>query len=76
LQHVEFCKAKLEELGTEAIRPEPFVRGRDLIAMGYEPGPHFTKMLEVVETAQLDGEVQSREDAEAWIRARYPLPGR
>lgn len=76
LQHVHFCKAKLEELGAEAIRPEPFVRGRDLIAMGYEPGPNFTKMIEAIETAQLDGEVRSREDAEAWIRAQYPLAGR
>jgi len=76
LQHVDFCKAKLEELGAEAIRPEPFVRGRDLIAMGYEPGPNFTKMIEAIETAQLDGEVRSREDAEAWIRAQYPLAGR
>jgi len=76
LRHVEFCKAKLEELGTEAIKPEPFVRGRDLIAMGYEPGPQFAKMLEAVETAQLDGEIRSREEAKAWVRERYPLAGR
>lgn len=76
LRHVEFCKAKLLELGEEAIRPEPFVRGRDLIAMGYEPGTHFAKILEAVETAQLDGAVRSREEAEAWVRERYPLTRR
>jgi poly(A) polymerase len=75
LRYVEFCEGKLAELGADAIRPEPFVRGRDLIAMGYEPGPHFAKMLEAVETAQLDGEVRSREEAQAWIRARYPRAG-
>jgi poly(A) polymerase len=76
LRHVEFCKGKLEGLGAEAIKPEPFVRGRDLIAMGYEPGPDFGKMLEAVETAQLDGEVRSPEEAQAWVRERYPLAGR
>jgi poly(A) polymerase len=73
LQYVEFCAAKLAELGEEAIRPAPLVRGRDLIAMGYTPGPGFGEILEAVEAAQLEGEVRDRVEAEAWIRKRYPM---
>lgn len=72
LQYVEFCQAKLAEFGPAAMRPRPFLRGRDLIAMGYEPGRRFTEILDAVEVAQLEGEVQSREEAEAWVRTHYP----
>jgi poly(A) polymerase len=76
LRHVEFCAAKLEELSAEEICPEPFLRGRDLLALGYVPGPQFGTILDAVEAAQLDGEIRSRAEAEKWIRARYPAPGR
>jgi poly(A) polymerase len=76
MQYVEFCTAKLAEFGGEAIRPTPFLRGRDLIAMGYAPGPHFAEMLDAVEAAQLEGEVLGRDEAEQWVRKHYPLAGR
>jgi poly(A) polymerase len=73
LRYVEFCRAKLAELGMEAIRPVPLVGGRDLIEMGYAPGPRFGEILEAVEAAQLEGEVRTPEDARQWVRTRYPL---
>jgi tRNA nucleotidyltransferase (CCA-adding enzyme) len=42
------------------IRPE--ITGRDLRAMGIEPGPRYRAILERVLYARLDGRVQSRED--------------
>ena len=74
LRLVDFCEGKLAELGAEAIRPTPLLRGRDLIVMGYQPGPHFSEMLDAVEAAQLEGEVWSRDGAEEWLREHYPLP--
>ena len=74
LRLVEFCERKLAEFGAEAIRPTPFLRGRDLIIMGYQPGPRFSEMLGAVEAAQLEGEVRSRDEAEEWLREHYPLP--
>ena len=34
-------RARLAELGEEALRPKPILTGRDLIDAGYQPGPAF-----------------------------------
>jgi len=64
----EFVKEKLSELSSEALRPERLISGRDLIAAGYSPGPEFAAALEAVETAQLEGEIQTRAEALAVAR--------
>jgi poly(A) polymerase len=71
LQHYRFCIEKLAELKAEEIHPEPLLRGRDLIAMGFSPGPHFHEILKQVEEAQLGGELLSREQAMAWVEKNY-----
>jgi putative nucleotidyltransferase with HDIG domain len=71
LQHYRFCMEKLAELKTEEIHPEPLLRGRDLIAMGFSPGPNFQQILKQVEEAQLGGELSSREQAMAWVEKNY-----
>jgi poly(A) polymerase len=71
LQHYRFCMEKLVELKTEEIHPEPLLRGRDLIAMGFSPGPNFHEILKQVEEAQLGGELSSREQAMAWVEKNY-----
>jgi poly(A) polymerase len=71
LQHYRFCMEKLTELKAEEIHPEPLLRGRDLIAMGFSPGPNFHKILKQVEEAQLGGELSSREQAMAWVKKHY-----
>jgi poly(A) polymerase len=73
LEAWEFCKRKLEELGTEQISPEPLLRGEDLIRMGYTPGRIFSEILTVVENAQLDGAISTREEAERLVDKRFPL---
>jgi poly(A) polymerase len=59
----EFVKEKLAELGTETLHPPRLLSGQDLIAAGYPPGPAFRSALEAVETAQLEGEIHTREEA-------------
>jgi tRNA nucleotidyltransferase/poly(A) polymerase len=59
----EFVKGQLTHLGSEELRPPRLVNGTDLIAAGYKPGPDFAKALEAVETAQLEGEISTREEA-------------
>lgn len=66
-----FCRRKLAELREEEIHPEPVLRGKDLIALGFAPGPIFQKILREVEEAQLEGEIASKEEALAWVSARY-----
>ena len=71
LTYYDFCRAKLQELGNEAIRPSPLLRGRDLLELGLRPGPFVGEILRAVGEAQLDGTVRSRDEALAWARAHF-----
>jgi poly(A) polymerase len=64
----EFVKSKLAELKTEQLRPPRLLTGDDLIQAGYPPGPAFKKVIELTETAQLEGEIENREQALAMAR--------
>src|SRR5262249_1897178 len=71
LQYYEFCKQKLAALKEEEIHPEPLLRGRELIAMGFTPGPIFQQILKQVEEKQLGGELGSCEEAMDWVSKNY-----
>ncbi len=71
LTHYDFCKQKLSELGAEAIKPAPLVRGRDLLEMGFVPGPQFSRILAAVSEAQLDGTLATRDQALAWVQEQF-----
>ena len=57
----------------DEIKPKPLLDGKALIAMGYEPGPIFSEILNYVEEAQLEGEIKDREEAEKIVKDKYPL---
>jgi poly(A) polymerase len=71
LQYYRFCMEKLAALKQEGIHPEPLLRGRDLIEMGFAPGPIFKHILAQVEEAQLGGELSTREAAREWVKQNY-----
>lgn len=71
LDYHAFCLQKMKEFPAESLRPEPLLTGRDLIAMGFSPGPVFKEMLLAVEEAQLAGEIASPCDARNLIRNRW-----
>lgn len=68
----EYAREKLETLPPEAIRPQPFITGQDLIDAGYEPGPRFKEILTAVEDAQLEKRIASREAAMELVRQEFP----
>jgi poly(A) polymerase len=59
----EYARTQLTNLPAEALRPARLLTGKDLIAEGYRPGPDLGKALEAVETAQLDGQIRTKEEA-------------
>ncbi len=73
LSNWEFCKQKLDELEPEEIRPKRLLTGDDLIGLGYPPGPQFAKILTVVEDAQLEGKVTTKEAAVQLVKKEFPL---
>jgi poly(A) polymerase len=66
----EFAKEKFHTLPEAQIRPEPLITGNDLIAAGYKPGPQFKELLTAVEDAQLEGSINTKEEAMVLARER------
>jgi poly(A) polymerase len=76
LTYVDFCERRRTELAREEdMRPPRLLGGDDLIALGYPPGPLFTRILGALEEAQLEGQVRTRGEAERFVTERYPRPG-
>jgi poly(A) polymerase len=71
LDNYEFLLRKREEFANEPIIPPPLVRGDDLIALGFKPGPKFGEILEAVETRQLEGTFHTRDEALEWVKREY-----
>jgi poly(A) polymerase len=67
-----YTREKMAKLPAEQVRPKPLINGNDLIADGYAQGPRFSEILRAVEDAQLEGRLQSREDALEFVRREFP----
>ncbi len=63
LGNYDFVQQQRAVLTEADLRPTPLLTGHDLIAAGLTPGPLFSRILDEVETAQLDGRIRTREDA-------------
>jgi len=59
---------------TELRHTTTSLSGRELIAMGYKPGPGFKTMLNDLLDARLDHRVVSKEEETTFIKHNYPLP--
>lgn len=46
--------------------------GKDLIKMGYEPGPLYKKILDALHAARLNEELETKEDEKKYVRQHYP----
>lgn len=56
-------RRRVLELGRSGIAPPPLIDGMDLITMGMQPGPLFSRVLRGVYDAQLEGAVQTKSQA-------------
>jgi poly(A) polymerase len=73
LEHWEFVRERLSSMPEEAVRPQPLITGRELIAAGYPPGARFREMLRAAEDAQLEGTIATAEEALNLVRRRFPI---
>ncbi len=71
LEIYDFLKEKLESLPEEEIKPQPLIKGDDLISLGLTPGPLFGQILRAVEDMQLERKLTSKEEAIAWVKENY-----
>lgn len=63
--------AEMVERYIEQLRPQAtLLNGRDLQSLGLKAGPHLGVLLGDLRKAQLDGQIETRQAAEAWIKQR------
>lgn len=70
-ENYNFLTEKRVEFANEPLIPEPLIKGRDLIEMEFSPGPEFKNILTAVQTEQLEGRLDDREAAIAWVEKKY-----
>ena len=71
LSNWEFVVEKKKELALEPLPAPPLLRGRDLLRLGFAPGPKMGEILGEVEEKRLEGALRNAEDAERWVKERY-----
>ena len=60
---------------TRLKRLKPELKGRDLVAMGYAPGPLIKEMLDRLLEARLNEKVISRKEERDFVRRFFGVPG-
>jgi tRNA nucleotidyltransferase (CCA-adding enzyme) len=71
----EETRMAISEYITALRHVKPVVTGRDLIAMGYKPGPIFAKIRQELRDARLDGRIATEEEEVSLINNLFPLHG-
>ena len=61
-----FCRERFA-WPAEQLNPPPLVDGADLIAHGLAPGPDFSRLLDIVRDAQIEGQINTRTEALALV---------
>jgi tRNA nucleotidyltransferase (CCA-adding enzyme) len=65
---------KARHLEVENTAPQALVQGRDLVDMGWQPGPHFKGILDRIYRAQLDGKFSTNEGGRDYARKVFGNP--
>ena len=71
LENYDFCKEKFEAFLKEPPPRKPILSGKDLIQLGFKPGPLFKKILNEIETEFLEGALQTQEDALKFVKHKF-----
>ena len=74
--YVDKLESMRASMKAEELKPPPLVTGKDLIGLGYAPGPKFKQALTEIMDAQLEGTITDREAALVLARKILgPPPG-
>jgi len=66
-----FLLDKIVEQSGEVKLPPPLLNGRDLIELGFNPGPKFKKILDKVSDLQLKNKLKNKEQAIAFVKQKF-----
>jgi poly(A) polymerase len=61
-------RKRIKALGDIELKPKPLLNGHDLIRLGAVPGPALGQLAEELYIAQLEGDLQTPEQAQLWAQ--------
>jgi poly(A) polymerase len=71
VSNCSFLEEQLQKLPVEQIKPVPLLTGKDLLALGFKPGPKFGEILSVVYDMQLEEHIKDKTEAISFVRTEY-----
>lgn len=72
LDNYDFLNQKRTEFDNEPIIPTPILTGKDLIQIGWKPSPELGEILTKVQDLQLEGSLNTKEEALEWVNSNCP----
>jgi poly(A) polymerase len=72
-ENYDFLLRKEQEFAAAPLIPPRLMNGRELMRLGYAAGPQLGVILEEMQTLQLEGKLNSAEEARAWLPTQFPL---
>jgi poly(A) polymerase len=70
LDNYDFLRQKQLEIPVNEVKPNPLLTGKDLIALGFIPGPVFKTVLGEAYDLQLEGKITTMEEAIEWAQGK------
>jgi poly(A) polymerase len=61
-------RKRIKKLGDVELKPKPLLNGYDLIRLGAIPGPAMGQLAQEMYIAQLEGKLQTRQEAQYWAQ--------
>lgn len=74
LDTFEFVRQKQREFASEPLIPPRLLTGADLIKLGWKSGPALGNVLTAIQNLQLEGALQTQQDALQWLEKNAPVP--
>lgn len=73
LENYNYCIEKINEFKNQKkeLKPKLLLNGRDLIELGFKPGPDFSKILKELEDQQLEEKILTKAAAVDWIKSNF-----
>jgi len=68
----DWLLAEAERMEVRDEAPRPLLKGRHLLAMGMSPGPEMGAFLRQAFEKQLNGDLQTKDDAISWAKSNLP----
>jgi poly(A) polymerase len=65
---VKTLRRRAMEIAPEEVHPDPLLNGHELMALGAVPGPMVGHLAQEMYIAQLEGQIQTADQARAWVR--------